>query len=140
MDEQKLRQLFKNRSNCYADSDEVIPAMDEDCFIETVKEALRLFAVIRRSEQLPCKHKQVELVRVKDLPENASLYGVKVKLPTHIYEASSLPAYDIKNVPVYLQGWLMGDFFVKTSLESTQVYPMFWESIPPEMKEWEVVQ
>jgi hypothetical protein len=36
--ENKLRQLFKNRSNCYADADDVIQAMDEDCFVETVNE------------------------------------------------------------------------------------------------------
>jgi beta-N-acetylglucosaminidase len=38
LEEDKLRQLFKNRSNCYADSEDVIQAMDEDCFINTVKE------------------------------------------------------------------------------------------------------
>jgi hypothetical protein len=36
IDEQKLRQLFKNRSNCYADAEDVVQAMDEDCFIETI--------------------------------------------------------------------------------------------------------
>ena len=51
MDEQKLRQLFKNRANCYADADDVIQAMDEDCFIETMNEALRLFAVSNRKIQ-----------------------------------------------------------------------------------------
>jgi hypothetical protein len=39
MEEQKLRQLFKNRSNCYVDTDDVVQGMDEDCFIETVNEA-----------------------------------------------------------------------------------------------------
>ena len=49
MDELKLRQLFKNRSDCYADTHvfseegfregEVIQAMTEDRFIETLKEA-----------------------------------------------------------------------------------------------------
>ena len=53
IDEQKLRQLFKNRSNCYADAEDVVQAMDEDCFIETINEALRLFAVVGRSEQFP---------------------------------------------------------------------------------------
>jgi hypothetical protein len=38
LEEAKLRQLFKNRSNCYADADDVIQAMDENCFIETIKE------------------------------------------------------------------------------------------------------
>ena len=37
-EEVKLRQLFKNRSNCYADADDVIQAMDENCFIETINE------------------------------------------------------------------------------------------------------
>jgi hypothetical protein len=40
MEDQKLRQLFKNRSNCYAASEEVIQAMDEDRFTETVIEIL----------------------------------------------------------------------------------------------------
>jgi hypothetical protein len=38
LEETKLRQLFKNRSNCYADSEDVIQAMDENCFIETINE------------------------------------------------------------------------------------------------------
>jgi hypothetical protein len=38
LEEDKLRQLFKNRSNCYADSEDLIQAMDEDCFIKTIKE------------------------------------------------------------------------------------------------------
>ena len=38
LEEAKLRQLFKNRSNCYADSEDVIQAMDENCFIETINE------------------------------------------------------------------------------------------------------
>ncbi len=54
MDEQKLRQLFKNRANCYTDADDVIQAMDEDCFIKTVTEALRIHDVVGRSEQSIC--------------------------------------------------------------------------------------
>ena len=38
LEEDKLRQLFKNRSNCYADADDVVQAMDEDCFISTINE------------------------------------------------------------------------------------------------------
>jgi hypothetical protein len=52
MEEQKLRQLFKNRSNCYVDSVDVVQGMDENCFVETVNEALRLHDVSGRSEQL----------------------------------------------------------------------------------------
>lgn len=55
IDEQKLRQLFKNKSNCYSDAEDVVQAMDEDCFIETVNEALRLFAIVGQSEQLSCE-------------------------------------------------------------------------------------
>jgi hypothetical protein len=54
MEEQKLRQLFRNRSNCYVDTDDVVQGMDENCFIETVNEALRLHDVSGRSEQLVC--------------------------------------------------------------------------------------
>jgi hypothetical protein len=42
MNEEKLRQLFKNRANCYADAEDVIQAMDEDCFIQTINELLQL--------------------------------------------------------------------------------------------------
>ncbi len=38
MKEDKLRQLFKNRSNCYAQAADVVQAMDENGFVETVKE------------------------------------------------------------------------------------------------------
>jgi len=49
LEEAALRQLFKNKSNCYADTGrfendgsysegEVIQAMGEDCFINTIKE------------------------------------------------------------------------------------------------------
>ena len=55
--ENELRQLFKNRSDCYADTWEskrgfmeegkVIQAMTEDRFIETVNEALRKHSVMQ---------------------------------------------------------------------------------------------
>lgn len=79
-------------------------------------------------------------VKIKDLPDTTDLQKVKVKLPPHIYKPSSLPMYGIKNKPVYLQGWVMGDFFVKTDLKSSQIYPMFWSFVPSDIKEWEVVQ
>ena len=51
MNEQKLRQLFKNRSNCYADTwhsergymeeGDVIQTMDEDAFVKAVNEVIR---------------------------------------------------------------------------------------------------
>jgi len=53
--EEELRQIFKNKSNCYADSDEVIMAMDEDRFIEVLKELkiLPIQRVSQRSELKP---------------------------------------------------------------------------------------
>jgi hypothetical protein len=78
-------------------------------------------------------------MQIKDLQKDQNLQNIKVKLPKHIYEASSLPMYGIKNVPVYLQGWAMGDFFVKTNKSKTQIYPMFWSSTPSDIDTWEVV-
>ena len=54
MNEQKLRQLFKNRANCYADAEDVIQAMDEDCFIQTINEILQLNQI--------CSHPDKEFV------------------------------------------------------------------------------
>jgi hypothetical protein len=63
--EEELRQLFKNLSDCYADTwhsergfmeeGEVIQAMTEDRFIEVLKEAklLPIPTVVGQSEQLP---------------------------------------------------------------------------------------
>ena len=36
--EEELKQVFENNSNCYADSDEGVMAMDKERFIETLKE------------------------------------------------------------------------------------------------------
>lgn len=66
MDEQKLRQLFKNRSNCYADADDVVQAMDENCFVETVREFLHIYDVVGRSEQLSCGRNITTCVFYKD--------------------------------------------------------------------------
>lgn len=79
-------------------------------------------------------------MKIKELPENTSLKDIKVVLPKSIYESSSLPKYGIKNVPVYLQGWTMGDFFVKVKKDSKQIYPMFWGSIPSDISEWEIAE
>lgn len=34
---ENLNQIFDNNSNCYADSDDVIMAMDKEAFVKTVK-------------------------------------------------------------------------------------------------------
>lgn len=80
-------------------------------------------------------------MKIKDLPKDTNLQKIKVKLPKNIYNASSLPNYNIKaDTPVYLQGWVMGDFFVKINLKSSQIYPMFWSYTPTDIDSWEVVE
>lgn len=81
-----------------------------------------------------------KVLTLGDLDSNKSLEKVKVRLPESEYECSSLPGYGIKTRNVYIKGPMMGDFFVKTNLRSTQVYPLFRNSIPwDELKRWEVV-
>lgn len=58
MEEQKLRQLFKNRSNCYVDTDDVVQGMYEECFVETVNEALRLHDVSGSAYRYPMTYDQ----------------------------------------------------------------------------------
>lgn len=36
--EEELKQIFENRSNCYADCEDVVMAMDKDRFIEVMRE------------------------------------------------------------------------------------------------------
>jgi hypothetical protein len=90
----------------------------------------------KNSNGEPLDHRPI---KIEDLPEDTNLQLVKVRLPQYVYEASSLPSYGIKNIPVYLQGWVMGDFFVKTQLNGKQIYPMFWDFTPSDISEWEVV-
>jgi hypothetical protein len=82
----------------------------------------------------------LDVVKIKDLPKDTNLQKIKVKLPDHIYTSSSLPMYEIKNQPVHLYGWVMGDFFVKLPLKGSQIYPMFWSFVPSVFQEWEVVR
>jgi len=78
--------------------------------------------------------------KISDLPPDTNIQDFAVRLPENIYKFSSLPMYGIKNIPVYLQGWVSGDFFVKISKTSSQIYPMFWMLIPSNIDEWEVVE
>lgn len=78
-------------------------------------------------------------MKIKDLKSDTNLQEVKVILPQEIYDNSSLRKYGIdKKTPVYLQGWIHGDFFVKTDLKSSRIYPMFWNKVPENIGEWEV--
>lgn len=66
---------------------------------------------------------------LKDLPKNTNIQTVKVELSDELYNSSSLPTYDIKSKEVYLVGPGMRDWFVKTDLASSQIYPMFRDYI-----------
>lgn len=78
-------------------------------------------------------------MKIKDLPTHSNLQTIKVRLPEVVYKSSSLPMYEIKTRDVFLMGWMMGDFFVKTNKKSNQIYPMFWNTIPADIDDWEVV-
>lgn len=68
----KLRQLFKNRSNCYASSEEVIQAMDEEGFIDTIKEALSL-GFLDDDKELSYEEKNTIFERAKRIVDSEEL-------------------------------------------------------------------
>lgn len=79
--------------------------------------------------------------KLKDLPKDTNLRVVKVRLSDALYEASSLPTYGIKSKDVFLMGYTMGDFFVKTNRESDQIYPMFNDLLGwDQLKDLEVIE
>lgn len=78
-------------------------------------------------------------MKFKELPGEVKFEEFKLKLPNNVYDNSSLPMYNIKNTPVHLVGWVMGDFFVKLNSKDTKIYPMFWNELPNDIYEWEVV-
>lgn len=67
--EKKLRQLFKNRSDCYADmeDDSVVQAMSEDGFIKAINESLRLLNVKKRFTQEEVKKISLEIFPVDEI-------------------------------------------------------------------------
>jgi hypothetical protein len=73
LEEAKLRQLFKNRSNCYADAEDVVQAMDENCFIETIKEW--------QQEQDKNKYSEEEVIQIiLDLRFKVDLYSTREEI------------------------------------------------------------
>lgn len=86
------------------------------------------------------KHQyKVRVARICDLPKSQDLSKVAVRLPKQIYRESALPRHSIKNVPVYLIGWMMDDYFVKIDPCSSAMYPMLWARLPAGFNEWEVL-
>ena len=59
--EEELKQVFESRSNCYADSDEVIMTMDKDRFIEVLKE-LKILPIQRVSNSAYCDCPEKEVL------------------------------------------------------------------------------
>lgn len=79
-------------------------------------------------------------MKLHELDSKTNVQKIKIRLSESLYKGSSLPYYDIESRDVYLMGNTMGDFFVKTDLESNQVYPMFRDSIPwDELKDLEII-
>jgi len=72
--EEELKQIFKNRSNCYADSNEVIIAMDKDRFIEVLRE-LKILPIQNVSVLFAAAIKNKKLVRGKCADCEAANWG-----------------------------------------------------------------
>ena len=89
--ENKLRQLFKNRSNCYADSEDVVQAMDEDCFISTINEWYQ--------EQDRNKYNEEDMIEFVEWIANTKLHGHSKQL----YE--SMIRYKVKTTKELLKLW-----------------------------------
>lgn len=81
MEEQKIRQLFKNNANCYADTEDVVQAMDEECFIQTFKEIMKN-ELHSQSE----KNYEVNLA----IPKKMSSESAKTSLANSIYKVAML--------------------------------------------------
>tara|TARA_R110000772_G_scaffold17946_3_gene50120 strand:+ start:216782 stop:217051 length:270 start_codon:yes stop_codon:yes gene_type:complete len=80
-------------------------------------------------------------MKLKDLNDDINLKDVKVLLPEHLYNLSSLPVYEIETREVFLVGHVMGDFFVKIDPDDEQMYPMFDELLSwNTLKELEVLE
>lgn len=75
MKEKELRQLFKNRSDCYADTEggEVIQAVTEDRFIEVLRE-VKILPIIK----LVCPDCGTELqLEIKEMTNSDLLNALK---------------------------------------------------------------
>jgi tRNA(Ile2) C34 agmatinyltransferase TiaS len=81
--EEELKQVFENRSNCYADSDEVIMAMDKDRFIEVLKE-LKILPIQRVMNQVCPKCKSDHTVSIMNGEYSCFYCGNKFKGQTYL--------------------------------------------------------
>lgn len=81
------------------------------------------------------------MITLKDV-ENVKLQNIKVRLSDSLYDCSSLPEdYKIETKDVWLFGPLMGDWFVKTDRNDTQLYPLYRDYITwDELKDLEVLE
>jgi hypothetical protein len=82
MKPEELAQIFENNSNCYADCDEVILAMDKQRFVKVVSEIIQkddwISVKDRLPEVLPYRHENVLIAKSNGVVMEA-LYNSKVK-------------------------------------------------------------
>jgi len=110
MNEEYLRQLFKNRSDCYADADDVIQAMTESRFIEILKEL----------DQIILTENEIDEDMIKVIYRNEDSVGV------HEIEVDKLNEFegvDFKHLQVLKSA---AGFFIG-ALCKADWHPTFWE-------------
>lgn len=92
--EEELKQIFKNRSNCYADSYEVIMAMDEEQFINVLKE-LKILPIQRVSNRIfTVVDQDGDLINCWKNKEDAEKYAEELRKEHGTYfEATEQPLF-----------------------------------------------
>jgi hypothetical protein len=78
--------------------------------------------------------------KVKDLPLDVDVLKIKVKLPPDVFESAKRGGLDTDEV--YYAGYIMGDFFVRKSLDEKtfRVYPLCNDFFnQQQVLEWEVL-
>ena len=113
LEEGKLRQLFRNRSNCYADADDVVQAMDENCFIETINEWQQ-----ERSQQIiPFDAYNIEVFAIKP-DENGKLFAyIGYKITNGNFHFNVVPFTEPQQERSYSEGDLREAYF--SAIKST---------------------
>lgn len=72
-------------------------------------------------------------MKVKDLDLNANLQKIKVRLSEKLISDENLVLSGLSTREVYLMGPFMGDFFVKESLDSNRIFPLFYSITPVDL-------
>jgi hypothetical protein len=69
-------------------------------------------------------------MKVGELDSDINLQKVKVRLSKELISDENLELSGLSTREVYLMGPAMGDFFVKESLNSNRIFPLFYSTIP----------